>query len=327
MKSFFSISAVAIIAAIFFVGTTSTNINLDNRLDYIYDNYKNNDPGNAYSIHNFPASKGENLEIRTSGGSISVKGADVDEAEVRMFVRKRNRYLTPDDTDLSNFEIEITKRGNTIIAKANRKSSMNTILNVNNESISFEVLVPSSFNVDVNTSGGSISLDELDGNLNGSTSGGSISLNNLGGVVDVRTSGGSISINESGGTIIARTSGGSVTAKNSAGKIELKTSGGSMNLDNICGEVDASTSGGSIKANILKLEGDLSLRTSGGSISASLPSDLGLDLDLKGNSVVVQLQNFTGETKRSSVSGSMNGGGHNVSMRTSGGTVRLNWAD
>jgi len=100
-----------------------------------------------------------------------------------------------------------------------------------------------------------------------------------------------------------------------------------MNLDNICGELDASTSGGSIKANILKLEGDLSLRTSGGSISTTLPGDLGLDLDLKGNNVVVQLQNFTGETKRNSVVGSMNGGGHQVSMRTSGGTVRLNWAD
>ena len=327
MKSFYSISAVAIIAALFFVGTTPTNINFDNRLDYILYNYLNSDPGDAYSIHQFPASNGENLEVRTSGGSISVKGADVDEAEVRMFVRKRNRYLSPSDTDLSNFDIEITKRGNTIIAKASRKNTRNTILNVNNESISFEVLIPSQFNIDISTSGGSIKMDEIEGNLNGSTSGGSISLNNLGGEIDVRTSGGSISINESGGTIKARTSGGSVTAKNSAGIIELRTSGGSMNLDNICGELDASTSGGSIKANILKLEGDLSLSTSGGSINASLPADLGLDLDLKGNSVVVQLQNFTGETKRNSVQGSMNGGGHNVSMRTSGGTVRLNWAD
>ena len=327
MKSFYSISAVAIIATLFFVGTTPTNINFDNRLDYILYNYLNSDPGDAYSIHQFPASNGENLEVRTSGGSISVKGADVDEAEVRMFVRKRNRYLSPSDTDLSNFDIEITKRGNTIIAKASRKNTRNTILNVNNESISFEVLIPSQFNIDISTSGGSIKMDEIEGNLNGSTSGGSISLNNLGGEIDVRTSGGSISINESGGTIKARTSGGSVTAKNSAGIIELRTSGGSMNLDNICGELDASTSGGSIKANILKLEGDLSLSTSGGSINASLPADLGLDLDLKGNSVVVQLQNFTGETKRNSVQGSMNGGGHNVSMRTSGGTVRLNWAD
>jgi hypothetical protein len=324
MKSYYSISLVAIVVALFFVRTTPTNINFDKGLDYILFNYMNSDSGDTYSIHLFPANNGENLEVRTSGGSISVKGADVDEAEVRMFVRKRNRYLTPSDTDLSNFDIEITKRGNTIIAKASRKS---TILNVNNESISFEVLIPSQFNIDISTSGGSIKIDEIEGNLNGSTSGGSISLNNLGGDVDVRTSGGSISINECGGTIKARTSGGSVTAKNSTGIIELRTSGGSMNLDNISGELDASTSGGSIRANMLKLEGNLSLRTSGGSINASLPAELGLDLDLKGNNVVVQLQNFTGETKRNSVNGSMNGGGHKVSMRTSGGTVRLNWTD
>jgi hypothetical protein len=327
MKSYYSISVVAIIVALFFVRTTPTNINFDKGLDYILFNYMNSDPGVAYSIHQFPANNGENLEVRTSGGSISVKGADVDEAEVRMYVRKRNRYLSPSDTDLSNFDIEITKRGNTIIARASRKNTRNTILNVNNESISFEVLIPSQFNIDISTSGGSIKIDEIEGNLNGSTSGGSISLNNLGGVVDVRTSGGSISINECGGTIKARTSGGSVTAKNSTGIIELRTSGGSMNLDNISGELDASTSGGSIRGNMLKLEGDLSLSTSGGSINASMPADLGLDLDLKGNNVVVQLQNFTGETKRNSVNGSMNGGGHKVSMRTSGGTVRLNWTD
>jgi hypothetical protein len=41
--------------------------------------------------------------------------------------------------------------------------------------------------------------------------------------------------------------------------------------------------------------------------------------------VGIPLQNFTGETKRSSVSGSMNGGGHAVSMKTSGGSVNVGW--
>ncbi len=326
MNMFKSLSAIIIMGALIFMGAGNTVLDNDStRLDYIYYKYKKQDNSNAYSVHRFAASSGENLELRTSGGSIKVKGADVDEAEVRMYVRRGGKYLLPEDTDLSNFDIEITKSGNTIIASAERKNIRQTILSRNNESISFEVLVPVNFNIDVRTSGGSISLDELNGSLQARTSGGSLSLNNLGGVVDARTSGGSISLNESGGEINVRTSGGSISAKNTAGKVELSTSGGSINLDNLSGEVDASTSGGSIRANMLKVEGPISLRTSGGTIRATLPNGLGYNLDLKGNSVNIPLQNFTGETKRSSVSGSMNGGGYAISMRTSGGSVNVEW--
>lgn len=327
MKTVTKISLLLIIGFVLITNTMNSKqlAFLDSRLEHIFFNYKNNDPGDAYSVHRFAAFKGENLEVHTSGGSISVKGADVDEVEVRMYVRRNGRILKPSDTDLSNFEIEITKRGNTVIASARREQVRNTILSRNNESISFEVLIPDRFNINVNTSGGSIKLDEITGNLVGRTSGGSISLNNLGGTVDVRTSGGSISIAESGGSISARTSGGSITVKTTAGDMELRTSGGSINLDDITGKIDASTSGGSIRAKVLKLDGDLSLRTSGGTVTASIPAGIGLDLDLSGNSVNVPLQNFTGETRRNRVSGSMNGGGHKVTMRTSGGSVNLNW--
>jgi hypothetical protein len=325
MKIFKSLSAIAIMGILMISGAGKYTSLDSTRLEHIYSKYKQNDTENAYSVHRFATAPDESLEVKTSGGSIKVKGADVNEAEVRMYVRRSGRYLLPKDTDLSNFEIEIKKSGNTIIAHAQRKEVRQTILTRNNESISFEVLVPNSFNIDVRTSGGSISLDELSGSIQARTSGGSLSLNNLGGIIDARTSGGSISINESGGEINARTSGGSVSAKKSAGKIKLSTSGGSMSLENLCGEVEASTSGGSISANILKVEGPISLRTSGGTIRATLPDGLGYDLDLRGNSVNIPLKNFSGETKRSSVSGSMNGGGFEISMRTSGGSVNVNW--
>lgn len=325
MNMFKSLSAIVLMGVLMISGAGNSAVIDSSRLEHIYSKYKQNDSGDAYSIHRFAASSEENLDVKTSGGSIKVKGADVSEAEVRMYVRKNGKFLKPSDTDLSNFEIEISKSGNTIVAHAQRKEVRQTILSRSNESISFEVLVPNRFNIDVRTSGGSISLDEVSGSIEARTSGGSLSLNNLGGVINARTSGGSISINESGGEINARTSGGSVSAKNSAGKITLSTSGGSMSLENICGEIDASTSGGSINASILKVEGPVSLRTSGGTIRATLPDGLGYDLDLRGNSVNVPLKNFSGESKRSSVSGSMNGGGLAVSMRTSGGSVNVDW--
>ena len=67
----------------------------------------------------------------------------------------------------------------------------------------------------------------------------------------------------------------------------------------------------------------LHLNTSGGSIRASIPSDLGMNLDLKGSHVNIQLKNFDGSAKKNQVIGTMNGGGIPVYMHTSGGGVSV----
>jgi hypothetical protein len=326
MKSFYSLAILFLITFVFISGSenyTSAKKSIA-ELGIIPMESTINDK-DVFSTHRFNVVPGENLEVSTSGGSITVTGTDNNEAVVKMFVRRNNRFLQPSDTDLRNFEIKIEKSGNKIIASAKRLQSNTNILRPNNESISFEVSVPRNFQVNVNTSGGSIRLGNLEGEISGRTSGGSIRLNNLEGIVDVRTSGGSITIDESSGDISARTRGGSVTASNSDGVLDLSTSGGSVRLDNLSGEISASTSGGSIRANITSLSGDVSLRTSGGSISATLPRGLGLNLNLRGNSVRVPLENFSGESKRNEIVGAMNGGGYNVTMRTSGGGVTIGW--
>lgn len=326
MKSFYSIAILFLIGFVFLSGSNEYNTAKKTiaELGVFPTNTSNNDD-NVYSTHRFNVVSGERLDVSTSGGSITVTGSDNNEAVIKMFVRRNNRYLQASDTDLRNFEIKIEKSGNTVVASAKRLQSNTNILRPNNESISFEVSVPRNFQINVNTSGGSIRLTDLEGELSGRTSGGSIRLSKLVGDIDVRTSGGSITIEESSGKISARTSGGSVSASNSEGVLDLSTSGGSVRLENLAGEVSASTSGGSIRANIASLTGDLSLRTSGGSISATLPRGLGLNLDLRGNSVRIPLENFSGETKRNQIVGNMNGGGHNITMRTSGGGVTVNW--
>lgn len=327
MKTFYSFTILFLVGVMLISGTnnyTSAKKSIAD-LGILPIETTNNDKV-VYSTHRFNVVPGENLEVSTSGGSITVNGSnDSNEAVIKMFVRRNNRYLQPSDTDLRNFDIKIEKSGNKVIAHAKRNQTGTNILRPNTESISFEISIPRNFQVNVNTSGGSIRLDNLEGELSGRTSGGSIRLNNLSGTVDVRTSGGSITVDESTGEINARTSGGSVTASNSSGVLDLSTSGGSMRLDNLSGEVSASTSGGSIRAKINSLSGDVSLRTSGGSITATLPGGLGLNLNLKGNSLRVPLENFSGESKRNEIVGTMNGGGYNVSMRTSGGGVTVNW--
>ncbi|MCK5280334.1 MAG: DUF4097 family beta strand repeat protein, partial [Cyclobacteriaceae bacterium] len=122
-----------------------------------------------------------------------------------------------------------------------------------------------------------------------------------------------------------KTSGGSIKLEDIKGDIDVTTSGGGIKISDVQGEVYASTSGGSINADITKLENQLVLKTSGGSVRATIPSGLGLDLDLRGNRVNTSLSNFSGESKSDRVKGTVNGGGILVQLSTSGGSVNLNY--
>jgi hypothetical protein len=54
---------------------------------------------------------------------------------------------------------------------------------------------------------------------------------------------------------------------------------------------------------------------------------LGLDLDLSSSSVKIELQNFSGQSERDRVKGTMNDGGIPVYMRASGGSVKVRYAE
>ncbi|HEX5169896.1 MAG TPA: DUF4097 family beta strand repeat-containing protein, partial [Cyclobacteriaceae bacterium] len=218
-----------------------------------------------------------------------------------------------------------SQSGSTITATAERRSHFQSWFGNDNASISFTVYVPKSMSCNLNTSGGSISLTGVSGEQELKTSGGSLSLSMIKGNVEAGTSGGSINIDRYSGRLEAHTSGGSINLKEAKGDLNLRTSGGSINLESINGSVDASTSGGGIHADISGLEKYLRLKTSGGSITASIPSGLGMDLDLRGNRVNTKLVNFNGEAEKDRIRGSMNGGGIEVVMATSGGSVNLEY--
>lgn len=283
--------------------------------------------GQPYLTKEFTISTPGELEVVTSGGSIDVSSHSGDKVRVEMFVRKGGRSIESNDNDaaeaLEDFEIEIEKSGNKVIASASREGG--SWFSSNNVSISFKVLVPKQMSCDLKTSGGSIQLTGVSGNQDVATSGGSLTLADISGDMDATTSGGSINIKNYEGLLEASTSGGSINLSNAKGELAVKTSGGSINLEDVEGSLTARTSGGGIKANLSSLDKQLKLSTSGGSITAVIPGGLGLDLDLKGNRVNTKLSNFDGEVEKDRVVGSINGGGIPVVMSTSGGSVNLEY--
>ncbi len=276
-----------------------------------------------YTEESFAVGDNVQIEVETSGGSIEVQGSNTDEVRVEMYVKRRGRDIEAGQADLSEWDIEIDKSGNTVYATAKKRGRNNW--GNSNYSISFVIYSPISARADVKTSGGSISLSNLAGTQYAKTSGGSITAIQIVGDVDVKTSGGSITIDEIEGYVDANTSGGRIRATDVSGGIAAKTSGGSITLDNVSGNVEAKTSGGSIDVEIVNPEDYIELRTSGGSISIAVPKDLGYDVDLDGNRVRADLNNFQGDYDRNELDGRMNGGGTRVTAKTSGGSVTLKY--
>ena len=322
------------------------------------------DKETPYLVKTYKSSEMKMLNVRTSGGGISVTGGNSDEARIEIYVKSSNGNNNLSKTEiedrLKEYELSVKKDGETIYCVAKRKNESGWDWK-NGLSISFKIYSPEKISTDLITSGGGISLKNLTGNLAFSTSGGGLKLQNLGGNVKGRTSGGGIDLtnsrdmidlatsgggiraedckgdiklNTSGGgftlknldgIIHATTSGGGVKAENIKGEFITSTSGGSIRLEDMMASIKASTSGGGIDADIKAMGKYLSLSTSAGSIHVTMPMDKGMTLDLDGNRVKMpETKNFSGKIEKDRVKGSINGGGILVTMDANSGGIYIN---
>ncbi|SHM07881.1 DUF4097 family beta strand repeat-containing protein [Mucilaginibacter sp. OK098] len=294
--------------------------------------------------------------VKTSGGSISVSGGG-ESPRIEIYVRGNNgQELSKEEIDKrlsDDYELNVSVSNHELHATARRKHEGN--FNWRRQlSISFKIFTPKQVATHLNTSGGSIHLDNLTGTQEFSTSGGSLHMDNLAGIIKGETSGGSIDVSNSKDNINLETSGGSIHARNCQGKIRLETSGGSLHLEALNGSITANTSGGSIQANDIK--GELITGTSGGSVNLSamacslnastsggsmhvdmlqlgkyikldvsgghvdlkLPSNQGMTLNLSASKInTAHISNFSGEWEKDHVKGTLNGGGVPVNVEAS----------
>ena len=277
----------------------------------------------------FDVGVGGTLEVNASFGSIEIGASSANRLEVTVIREVRERYADDTQQILAEHQVEISESSNGIVVRTEidddardrwRDDYRGTPLNVR-----FEITVPSTYDVDLETAGGSISVSDLDGEARAETSGGSLTFGNISGTAWGRTSGGSITIGDVGGSVDAETSGGSIRINRSAGEVRAKTSGGGIVVNEVGGTIEATTSGGSVSATITEQpQGDCRLSTSGGSVTVNLASGISLDIDARASGGRVSSDfDVDGSVRRNSIRGSINGGGPQLHLRTSGGSVRI----
>jgi DUF4097 and DUF4098 domain-containing protein YvlB len=295
----------------------------------------------------FRVGSGGTLNIDSDVGSIEVQASSGSQVEIEVFRKVDSRYEDDFDELIEDFEINFDQRNDDVFVTGEWKGEEGRRWNrrKNRLRIKYVVSVPTRYNVDLNTSGGSISVDDLEGqvksktsggslsfgdikgDVNGRTSGGSITLEGCNGTAEVRTSGGSIRIGDVNGNVDAHTSGGSVTIDRAGGEVIAKTSGGSINVEEVMGTIEASTSGGTVTAHISKQpKGRCYLNTSGGSIKVYLADDIGVDLDASTSGGHVETDfpvTVSGRISKRSLKAEVNDGGPEMVLRTSGGSIYL----
>ena len=227
---------------------------------------------------NFAVESGGTLDIKTDIGAIEIRTHQKSSIELILKVESDDEDKFRYQTEQSGGNLSITGK----LASGNRWG--------NNLRVQFELIIPEHYNINLQTSAGSLNIADLNGQVN------------------------------------ARTSGGSIRVGNIVGDVELNTSGGSISTAAITGNVNAHTSGGSINVIINKQpSADSKLSTSGGSITAELIKDIEIDLyaSTSGGRVKTDFE-VDGSIKKQSIKGKINGGGPRLTLTTSGGSIRIN---
>jgi hypothetical protein len=277
----------------------------------------------------FTVQAGGKLHLETQGGSINVtRGAD---GVVTVTAREKIRANSDAEADsiLQKLDLTIEQSGNDVsaISKYESKPAGFHWGSWPPVQVDFIVTVPASYGTDLHTSGGGITVGDLNAPVLARTSGGGIKLGKIGADVDAHTSGGNMALESSTGEVKLRTSGGDIKVGQVDGPATLETSGGGIRIESVVGSLRASTSGGSIRAAIKgPLKGDCVLSTSGGSVKVAVDKTAAFQLDASTSGGSVEAGGLTitlekSNRSRSRLAGAVNGGGPLLKLRSSGGGI------
>lgn len=191
--------------------------------------------------------------------------------------------------------------------------------------------------VSAETAGGSIEVDGAEGNLIARTSGGDVRVRGVMQTVEAETSGGDIELEDIGGRVTAETSGGDIGGRGLRMAVKARTSAGDIELQDVRAAVTAETSVGDIviesTAQEYATDPAFQLTTSHGDITLTVPSGLqasfraevqgygGRGQDEIRSDVPLTRKGGDGDPIRAQ--GDMNGGGPQIQLETTGGSIQI----
>jgi len=283
----------------------------------------------------FEVEKGKKLDIEIeSGGSLEIIGWNKEKISVVVEIDGRHAEDVIVDFDETSSGLEIHSYFDN--RKNNRKVD-----------IDFEIKVPDKLDIRIDSNGGGVVIEGVEGDFKGKTMGGSIKLEKLKGIAHLETMGGSIYVSDSELDGRVKTMGGSVHIEGVVGDLEGSTMGGNVTYKDVSrgkgkedDEVRISTMGGDIEVD--RAGKKVSVKTHGGDIDV-MRSDIveattmGGDIDVAGSKKVdvstmggdINVEEAPGGAKVKTMGGDITIGsaGEYVKATTMGGDIDIEEID
>lgn len=238
------------------------------------------------------------IKVSTTAGPIHLTGGQ--QSDITYTISKHVRAGSEESArrELARLRFTVNAAGETAVLRGECDSESRGY-------VGFDLNVPAQTAfAKLETSGGTISANNIAGKLHATTGGGSIQMDQIGegyassggGNIDVgkverdvrvETGGGTIKIATVGGQIVASSGGGTLIIGTGKG-MSLETGGGTIEVNKCTGEMKASTGGGSIY--VKEVSGHAQVESGGGSIHVG-PVRGGLRVETGSGPIVAVLAN------------------------------------
>jgi hypothetical protein len=199
------------------------------------------------------------LKVETPGGQVEVRGGASAGISYRVVKHVQARSEEDARRRFAEAALEVRRSGDRAELSLESRGRNSHV------GADFFVTVPKSLaQVQAETAGGNVLVENIDGEAIGESAGGDVRVDQIGGGAKLETAGGTLYLGSVRGRISAQTAGGDISLHDGQGEAVLETSGGNINVESCTKTVRANTAGGNIQ--IRRCGGDVRVGTAGGSI-------------------------------------------------------------
>ena len=291
-----------------------------------------------------PLTKDGKVILCNVAGDIEVKTWDKAEVKIDALKISKATSLEKAKENAAKVKIVVTEEGSTLRIETKYPKIRIRSLNV---SVKYWLFIPSMVSANVDSVSGDLTLEKIGGAVKAETVSGDVSLNDIAGALkaksvsgdvevfkadkgaDCKSVSGNLEIHDVKGDVDASTVSGDVTVEHVNGSIEAKTVSGEIELLDVTDAkvVKAGTVSGSVKyVGEIYADGRYYLKSHSGCINMIIPSDSAFDLEANTFSGDIETDfdiTVSGKISRKKLSGSVNGGGAEIVIKTFSGDVYL----
>lgn len=284
------------------------------------------------------------VEIKNVSGDVEVTTWDRGEVKIDALKTSRASSMEKAKEYAAKVKIEVTRENG--ILKVETKYPKPSIRNLS-VSVNYKVVIPSQASIKARSVSGDVTLENIGGKAAAETKSGDVTVAGARNGANAETVSGDVDVVDIDNGAFCKTASGNVTAKDVTGNADLNCVSGDVTAENIRGDVEADTVSGNVKlldisgANVVKgktmsgstvYNGDISssgrysLEAHSGKVEMTIPSSSAFDLNASTFSGSIKTDfevMMSGTLSKKKISGSVNGGGADVNLKTFSGSVYL----